>query len=288
MTLFHPRYPTLHAFATGQLDPVRRTRVAEHLSGCGACRAAVAFTRDTRRDAADATAIPLPAGAWERIAERRRAGEHVILPVPPAPPVSVSTSTPTRRMDGRHLRRAAVLLLGVAGVASATRLIPLVRHAMEDRAATKHASPTRPNPTPAPVAIPSATPVSDGDEGMTAGIGVAPADGQVRVAVESAAPAVRIRVRLGDEGVALARGRGAASQATFATGRGRIDVSAVRDGELEIVLPRSARRAFVTVGGRRWVEKDGAGLRVLTPAGRSGAEIVLTGEGASVSPTPNR
>jgi hypothetical protein len=100
----------------------------------------------------------------------------------------------------------------------------------------------------------------------------------VRVVVVDAGPALRIRVRLTDQGHAQARGRGAAADAGFASGRGRITVTGARaGGELEVLLPRGARRASLTVDGRRYVALEDGRLTVLVPADSTGAEIVFPG-----------
>lgn len=107
----HPSLSRLAAFGAGELDDAGRARVARHLERCTACRRAVAGLRQARGVLAGATAPVPPAGAWDAIAARVRAGEQVILPAAEDPPA--------RRGSRPLLRVAAVLALLLAGGAAA-------------------------------------------------------------------------------------------------------------------------------------------------------------------------
>jgi hypothetical protein len=281
MRALHPALDQLRAFADGEEpDAARASRTAAHLRDCAGCRARVTALRERRNQLREATTLAPPAGAWERILARREAGEELLLPAGPVP-IAVPEARPEADPRVSYLRRAAVLLIGVAGIASATVPGSPVRAwlgtvlgggQIEAPAGTSSASDTL--SAPAPVAAPPA-PAAGGPE---AGIAVLPAAGEVRVVVVDAGPALRIRVRLTDKGHAEARGRGAAADAGFASGRGRITVTgAEAGGELEVLLPRGARRASLTVDGRRYVALEDGSLTVLVPADSSGAEIVFPG-----------
>lgn len=279
----HPSLDDLRAFGDGETSPAAR-RAAAHLQGCPACRARLAALRARRDEIREATVLAPPPQAWERILERRAAGEELILPVAGAVALAdpADAAAPRRAIP---MRRAAVLLVGVAGIASATVPGSPLRGWLRDLVRADSAAPaaavvppadsTRSADAPAAPRADSA-PVPDADA-PEAGIGVAPAAGEVRVAVLRAGPALRIRVRLGDVPLAQVRGRGAAADAAFASGRGRITVTGARAGELEVVLPRAARHASLTVDGTRFVVLEDGRLTVLVPADSSGAEIVFPG-----------
>lgn len=269
---FHPPLDTLRAFGDGEAPAAEARRTAAHLEGCTDCRARLAGLRTLREEIRQATTLEPPPEAWERIATRRAAGEELILPVGD---VVDAAAAPRRRLP---LRRAAVLLVGLAGIASATVPGSPVRAWLLGLAGSADDVPAA--PVSAPPAPPAAVPAADApltESAPEAGTGVAPADGEVRVVVSGAGPALRIRVRVDDGPVAQVRGRGAAAQAAFASGRGRVTVTGARAGELEVVLPRTADRATLTVDGTRFVVLEDGRMTVLVPADSSGAELVFPG-----------
>lgn len=280
MRALHPSLDHLRAFADGdEPESTASRRTAAHLRDCAACRAEVTRIRERRAQLRAATTIVPPPQAWERILARREAGEEVILPSGPIPLAAPETETGRR---GSILRRAAVLLVGVAGIASATVPGSPVRAWLADVftpvPAEAPAPPSAAESADSAAVADSADPVPPAVRGPEAGIAVLPNAGEVRVVVTDADPALRIRVRLTDTGRAEVRGRGAAAEAAFASGRGRITVrGAAADGELEVLLPRSAARASLTVDGRRYVALEGGRMTVLVPADSSGAEIVFPG-----------
>jgi hypothetical protein len=285
MKILHPPFDHLLAVTDGERGS---GRAAAHLRACPRCRETLAAIRGTREAARAATSLPLPPGAWAAIAGRVQAGERVVLPAAGsavAGPADAAPAARTLRLgaprrESRHLLRAAVLVLGVAGVASAT-VVPL-RRWIAAVAGERHAAapvPGRGSGEPAaPPAAPAATPVS-------AGIGALPLDGAVRIEVVGSAPALRIRVRLVDADRATVRGWGEAATAGFRSGHGRITVTGASAGELEILLPRGVEHASVTVGGRRFLTREGAQLRILVPADSSGTEILFPGA-AGRGPAP--
>jgi anti-sigma factor RsiW len=266
---FHPPLDALRAFGDGEAPAADARRTAAHLEGCTDCRARLAGLRALREEIRQATTLAPPADAWERIAARRAAGEELILPVGEI----ADAAAPRRRLP---LRRAAVLLVGVAGIASATVPGSPVRAWLLDLVRPADDAPAAPAPV-SPVVIPATDAPPPPENAPEAGTGVAPADGEVRVVVSGAGPGLRIRVRVDDVPFAQVRGRGAAAQAAFASGRGRLTVTGARAGELEVVLPRTVRRATLTVDGTRFVVLEDGRMTVLVAADSSGAELVFPG-----------
>ncbi|HWK89280.1 MAG TPA: zf-HC2 domain-containing protein [Longimicrobium sp.] len=280
----HPPLDALRAFGDGEAPAAEARRTAAHLEGCSECRARLAALRALRDEIRQATTLAPPPHTWERITARRAAGEELILPTSDAAdgPDANAAATRFRRLP---VRRTALLLLGVAGVASATVPGSPLREALRglvsprNPAAPPPASPvTTPGPeAPAPPPVPPAAAAPPPEKVPEAGIGVAPAAGEVRVVVTAPGAALRIRVSVGDVPVAQVRGRDAAAQAGFASGRGRITVTGARAGELVVVLPRAARRATLTVDGTLYVVVEGGQMTVLVQADSSGAELVFPG-----------
>lgn len=274
MTILHPGFRRLRAFAAGELPPAERARVAGHLAGCPRCRRVVASVRALVAAAAEETAPPVPAGAWESILARRAAGEQVILPAAdPAPPAA----GPARRARSWALPRAAALVLGVAGIASATVLVPTLRPLWErvvgaGPAPAEAGAPSRPSPA-APTVEPAAEPPA-GD--AVAGMLVAPVDGAVEIRVERPHPELRIRVRTGAGSRVAVRAVGAASTALFRTAPGRVAIVEPGPGEVQVDLPRSVRDAVLSVDGTPYLRQQDGQLRLLVPrADTAGSELVL-------------
>jgi hypothetical protein len=255
MTAEHITEGALQALLDGELPLDERAAVERHLAGCLVCRREVAELRA----ASDTLAVAL--AALDRAPERMEAARAA-----------------SRRRSGwagqarRALPRAALFVLGAAGVASAALPGSPLRGWVEDR--------WRDDPAPSAVEVraeSTAAPASPPpeDEARSAGIGVLPVDGEVRVSVESPAPELRIRVRVADQRRAEVRGRGAAAEARFRTGPGQVSVIDAGPGELEVVIPRTARRVSISVNGRRLLLKDGEDLHLLVPADSVGAELVF-------------
>src|SRR5690606_1308403 len=99
----HPSFGRLRAFALGEADEANRRRVARHLERCVRCREAISRVREVVAAARELETPP--AGALERIAERRRRGERAVLPVAAAGGI--------RR--ARRLRRVAMIAVLIAG-----------------------------------------------------------------------------------------------------------------------------------------------------------------------------
>jgi hypothetical protein len=248
----------LLALLDGEIPVGEREAAERHLAECAVCGGEAARLRSL------STVL---SGALPRL-DRPAAVDHAYR--------EVSRQRWKRRWATdirRGLPRAAVLLMGVAAVASATLPGSPVRRWVKElwRAEAPTAS------APAVPTLDSAA--SAVEEESAAGVSVLPAGGSIRVTLDSVAPGVKVRVRLSDDRFSDVRASGAASSARFRTSPGRIHMSGASAGEVEIVLPRSARSAVVEVGGRPYLRKEGGGLRLLTPvADSAGSEIVFTVE----------
>lgn len=270
----HPAEGTLQALLDGELPRADRAEVELHLRGCSACRGEA----ERLRAAAAALTAALA---------------HVDRPAPTERALAAASRRRWRRWvgvdTGQGMRRAAVLVLGVATVASATVHGSPVRgwiaglvHRVAPSAARGPDSPaaapggarddaTAGGPA-AGAAAPGAHPAAS-----AAGVSVLPELGRVRVVLTAPSPELRIRVRLSDDAYSDVRASGLASGARFRTGPGRVEVSGAGAGEVEVVIPRGARSAVVEVDGHPYFRKDGDGIRLLAPASdSSGSEVVFT------------
>jgi anti-sigma factor RsiW len=271
----HPAEGTLQALLDGELPRADRAEVELHLRGCSACRG------EAERLRAAAAALTAALALVDR----------------PAPTERALAATSRRRWRrwvgvdaGRVMRRAAVLVLGVATVASATVHGSPVRGwiaGLVHRVAPSAA----PGPDNTPAAVPGGAPgaatagapaagaAAPGAHpaASAAGVSVLPELGRVRVVLTAPSPELRIRVRLSDDTYSDVRASGLASGARFRTGPGRVEVSGAGAGEVEVVIPRGARSAVVEVDGHPYFRKDGDGIRLLAPASdSSGSEVVFT------------
>ncbi len=254
---------TLQALLDGELAPPERTAADQHLGTCPACAAALRELRTVNERAAGLLAradVPAPVAQAQMSLRARR--------------VRASRFTGARQA----LLRAAVLVLGLAGVAAAavpgspvrewiaTNVLP---HPKPAAAPALH--PAAPAPPAAPVAAAPA-------EAPPSGVSIRPERGVVRVVLTGASPRLEIVARLVDGGRAgvVARGE-AAVGARFRTSPGRIEVLGAKAGSVEVRLPRGADRASVEVNGRVYVAKQGESLVLLPPATAGGGPSVRVG-----------
>jgi anti-sigma factor RsiW len=262
----HAAEGTLQALIDGELSRAGRAEVERHLDGCAACRAEADRLRAASAELTAALAL------LDRPADVERAYRSV-------------ARLRWRRWvgvdAGQVLRRAAVLVVGVATVASATVPgLPLhdwLQGLWEERAPAGSSSgggAAAPGSVPA---VPGGGVSEEGADADAAGVSVLPELGRMRVVLTAPAPELRIRVRLSDDAYSDVRATGAAAGARFRTGPGRVEVLGAAGGEVEVVLPRSARSATVEVDGRPYFRKDDDGIRLLAPASdSSGSEVVFT------------
>lgn len=254
--MIHTSKGTLVALLDGELSAADRSGVEHHLSDCPVCTAEMESLREISANFSvalrllDSPAPPLDDTYRAVLRERAR--------------------RQWKREFGRSLRRAAILVLGVAGVASATIPGSPVRDWAIDLWDRIEPGPERAVPmrTDAPAGV-------DAEVSPT-GVSILPADGRVLIALQEPAPALEVRVRISDGGRAEVRATGEAVDARFRIAPGRIEVVGASAGILHIDLPRSARSAAIEIGGKPYLVKDGDQLRVLAPsADRAGAEVIF-------------
>jgi anti-sigma factor RsiW len=250
----------LQALIDGELPPGERAPAEAHLAACAECAAAV---RELR-------------GVHER------AGSLLALADAPAPVAQATMALRARRLRAgryaearRTLARAALLLIGVVGVAMAvpgtgvhewvaTTILPGAK-------APQAPTVRRAAPAPAPQAAAPA-------EASPTGVSIRADGGAVHVVLTAISDKVEVHARLvdGDLAGVLARGP-AAAVARFRTAPGRIEVVDAGAGVLEVRLPRAARAATVEVNGRVYVAKDGDELRLLHAADSGEGPVIRVG-----------
>jgi anti-sigma factor RsiW len=243
----HPADATLLEWIDGRLPGSIAAPLELHVGGCRTCTA-------------EAERLRLLSATLER----------ALSVLDPAVPTQMAYAALRRRrraawMPGgrRALARAAVLLMAVAGIASATLPGSPLRAWIGERFGGAAEAPSGVRPPAAP-----AEPL--------AGVEILPREGSVRVVLTNAGGGVRVRVRLADAEYVDVRGTGAAAGARFRTAPGRITVDGAEGGEVHIALPRRLRHAVVTVGGRTYLVKEGERMRVLTTEVDSvGSELVF-------------
>jgi hypothetical protein len=248
----HTTEGTLLEWLDGRLSPTERPQVERHVATCVACTADMERLRLLSATFAGAMELldppALTRAAYAAVLRRR----------------SHWRGADTRRT----LARAAVLVLAVAGIASATLPGSPLRAWLEDRLGLNthvtvsgaHAPSTLPAPAPAA-------------EPASAGIAILPINGAV---LNHADPALRVRVRLAEGEIVDVRATGAAADAQFRTGPGRISISDAGAGEIQIALPHTVARATVFVGTKPYLIKERGQIRVLAPAAdTAGAEIIF-------------
>jgi len=241
---------TLQALIDGELSPPDRAAAETHLAACPACAAEL---RELR-------------GVHERVATLLARADA------PAPVAQAQMSLRARRLRARRatvqwpqaLLRAAILVLGLAGVAAAA--VPgspvrawIVRNVLPQP--QKHETPRLHPVAQAPAPGPAA-PVE-----QPAGVSIRTEKDVVRVVLTGASPRLEIVARLvdGDRAGVVARGPRNAGR-RFRTSPGRIEVIDAGSGAIEVNLPRGAGRAVVEVNGRVYVTKQGESLVLLPPA----------------------
>ncbi|HEX8692362.1 MAG TPA: zf-HC2 domain-containing protein [Longimicrobium sp.] len=237
----------LQALLDAELPPPERAEAEAHLAACPACAGELRALR----------------AAGERTSALLAQADVA------APVAQAQMSFRRRRMAARQHRfvearrallRAAVLVLGLAGVAAAAVPGSPVRAWIEDAVLPRERSPQAQEiqPAPAPAAAPAP------DLGAPSGVTVPVRDGRVRVALTGAAD-LRLVVQSTPEPGARVLYRGPEHRARFHTSPGRIELAGARGGEVTVELPQAAEAAAVEVNGQVYVAKDGDELRPLVP-----------------------
>lgn len=249
---------TLQAFMDGELGEEQREEVTAHVAGCEPCRTELAWLRAASGELHGALAHldrPAPVARDYAVAWPRKAG-------------------PARRML-HALPRAAVFVLGFAAVASATIPGSPVRRWVEEVLAPAPQVATTAAPRPAERAAgPELETSAAVAAPVEAGVSIRPEDGAVSIRLRDASPELRIRAVLTDGERAGVFATGAAAEARFSTGPGRIEVVGAGPGELRVELPRSGA-ATVEVDGQPYLVKEGEQLRLSVPPVDSSATEVM-------------
>ena len=262
----------LQAYVDGELTAGDRASLAAHLGTCAVCEAELGALKSAGAVVHGALALldgPVPMARARQV--MAGAGQA------PAPQIEF----PAKRRGAfgmtaasGGLARAAALVLLVAGSAAAVIPGSPLRRWLEqgiDRiAAVFSARPEAPvvvvTPTP-PVTRPSFVPGAE--------MSVAPSNGEVRISVRAAGPG-ELRVFLVDAAAASVRTDSSAHDASFRSGRGRLEVLNAAASDVEIRLPRGLRAATIDVNGTPYLIKDGDQYRVEGPlVRRTSDEIVF-------------
>ena len=238
---------TLQAYLDDEV--AARAEVDAHLAACTECAAELARLGAasqlfaTAVHSADAKA---PTYAALNAVKARR-----------SPPLRTPEFTQRRTFTRMPLARAALLVIGLAAVASAAIPGSPVRALIAD--ALRFVTGADKDETavvPPRVDTEVAEPVFDSRSDLSAALSIQPVQGRVRVVLSSGANAATVRVRVVDSDRATVHASGAAAQARFRTGPGRIEVTGIEGGEITVDVPRSASNARVELDGRLIFEKD--------------------------------
>jgi hypothetical protein len=219
-----------------------------HLDACATCRAALTAAR-ARADAVEhaLTALDRPI---EPVAAK--AGVRARLRTVGTDP---GRSGGHRRWSGRHLGRAAALLLVTAGAAAALPGSPL-RSLWVPSGAAEPIGASEVESPPGPAAGETGVRFSD-----DVGIAVAVVDSAVHVVIRGADPGTDLSVSWTDQSSARVL---APTGSRFTYAAGRIEVDASR-GAIRIELPRSAGAVSVEVDGHLYLQGSPVSLQITGP-----------------------
>jgi hypothetical protein len=242
-------------------EVVARAELDSHLAQCTVCAAEL----DRLRSASQLFASVLHAG-------------DVAAPASAAFAAMKAARRPMVRKPAAILRvplaRAAMLLVGLAAVASATIPGSPVRAWISEALRLVGGS-TEQKESMAPV--PSAPEPVIPEEHGAAAVSIEPADGRVLIVLSGASEQATVRVRLVKVQRASVQVSDGTAQARFRTGPGRIEVVGIGSGDVLIEIPRAALEARVEVDGRPVFEKNRDQLRLDEPPAASDSEFVFKG-----------
>lgn len=248
--LDHLEEGVLQALSDGELGPFDSERAEAHLAECAVCR--------DEMDSLHQASLTF-SGALRSLDR----------PIVMAPAFRAPAARPARpAIDWGALPRAAVLVLGLAGAAAAAIPGSPVRAWVDSLMGEGDA----PLPTSAAVA-PAREHLPEPAE---AGISISLENGAVRIVLGDVGPGVVVTAALSDGPRAGVFATGAAAEARFTTGRGRIDVVGAPSGTLRVEIPREAASATLSLNGSVYVVKEGDRLRVDAPdADTTGTEVTF-------------
>jgi hypothetical protein len=234
-----------------------RAEIDAHLAACTECAAELARLRAASQLFAAAlqgadTKAPTYAARQAVFARRPQ-------------PIRVPVDTRRRLFGSVPLARAAMLLVGLAAVGSAAIPGSPVRALISD-ALRMIVGDTAKVPMMAPDAAETSEPVFERKSDLAAALSIQPAQGKVRIVLTNVAENATLRIRLIDSDRAAVQASGAAAQARFRTGPGRIEVVGINGGEVAIDLPRRLVDARVEVDGRLIFQKERGQLHLNEPA----------------------
>lgn len=237
----------IQALADGELGTGDTRRVESHLTGCLVCRREMDGLQEASRALRGAL----------RMLDRAPGSVGAPAPVP------ASAAVPRRlaaRSGWSALPRAAVIVLGLGLAAAASATVPgsPVRAWVESLLQGSGVG-----DTPTAIAPQAAEPpaIAADQAPVEAGVSITVTGGTVRVVLADAGPGLFVRALLTDGDRAGVYASGAASDARFTTGPGRIDVSGASGGSLRVEIPRGAASATIVVNGDVLVTMEGAVLR---------------------------
>jgi hypothetical protein len=252
----HVETGELQAYLDHEVTSDVRARIESHIHACAACAAELEQVRAHATLFATAlNAVDMPAPAFTafaaitaaRRAERKR-------------PALFSRAA---------LSRAAVLVIGLGAVASATLPGSPVRTWISDALRSIGVIST-PAPTPAPAPAPGSVPAAPlAPETGVNTLSIQPAEGRVRVILTDVADDATIRIRLVSSNRANVQATGGAATARFRTAPGSLEVIGIEKGIVAIDLPRSVLDASVEADGRTLFRKRGEQLQLNQPVSTS-------------------
>lgn len=251
--IFHPKFATLSRYASGELAERRRGRVAEHLTRCSRCRAALSERLGLERQLREMPTPDLPADLLDRIVARRQSGERIIVP-------SASPAAP-RRWQAVAYPIAASLLFALALALPAAPVrawmqgmvaplndwsipeLPRIADLLVQPLETEPAA-----PTDRASAAASAGPVEDAAPEITARL--TPSLQELSIELASCQPMGRLEIRQSAEtfaAAAVVSGNGEEQLETLRNGF-RIHNTAESQATYRVWVPRRVHRVRIELG----------------------------------------
>jgi anti-sigma factor RsiW len=257
----HATDALLLALVDGEIAGSAEAELREHLAACDQCAGELHEVQRLSARAHDALSLldaPAPMlRAQAAIAAERRA------------PARGWRRT---RLGTWGIAKAAMLLLALAGMASAAIPDSPVRRALETtfaRVAQLFTGEDDVLQPAAPDVVGPAAPVLE-----SASMAIVPAGGRVRVVLHAPVGDVDVEVRLVDGPRALVETAMATQDVRLRSAAGRIEVSGMTEGRVVVSIPATVPSATVEVAGRVAVYKQGALLHLTGPAGTGAGESV--------------